>query len=64
MLASISPLGERARRQHYAVTVAAYVAASTLAGALLGGLLGAVGAPWAGTPVSMLMIGLKMKCVT
>jgi MFS family permease len=58
MLASISPLGERARRQHYAVTVTAYVVASTLAGALLGGLLGAVGAPWAGTPVALLVIGL------
>jgi MFS family permease len=58
MLASISPLGERARRQRYAVTVAAYVAASTLAGALLGGLLGAVGAPWAGTRGSMLVIGV------
>jgi MFS family permease len=58
MLASISPLGERARRQRYAVTVAAYVAASTLAGALLGGLLGAAGAPWAGTRGSMLVIGV------
>jgi hypothetical protein len=58
MLASISPLGERARRQHYSVTVAAYVAASTLAGALLGALLGAVGAPWAGTRGSMLVIGV------
>jgi MFS family permease len=57
MLASISPLGERARRQRYAVTVAAYVAASTLAGGLLGGLLGTVGAPWAGTRGSMLAIG-------
>jgi MFS family permease len=58
MLASISPLGERARRQRYAVTVAAYIAASTGAGALLGGLLGGVGAPWAGTRASMLLIGV------
>lgn len=58
MLASISPLGERARRQRYAVTVAAYIAASTGAGALLGGLLGAVGAPWAGSRAAMLLIGV------
>jgi hypothetical protein len=43
MLASISPLGERARRQPYAVTVTAYVLASTIAGAALGLLLGAAG---------------------
>ena len=58
MLASISPLGERARRQRYPVTVSAYLVASTVAGALLGGLLGAVGAPWAGTSGSMLVIGV------
>ena len=58
MLASISPLGERARHQHYAVTVSAYVAASTVAGALLGGALGAIGAPWAGTAASMIVIGV------
>jgi len=58
MLASISPLGERARRQRYAVTVVAYIAASTVAGALLGGLLAAAGAPWAGTHGSLLVIGV------
>jgi hypothetical protein len=44
MLASISPLGERTRRQSYAVTVTAYVVASTIAGAALGLALGATGA--------------------
>src|SRR2546421_6311716 len=58
MLASISPLGERARHQHYPVTVTAYLVASSVAGGLLGGLLGAVGAPWAGTRASMLVIGM------
>jgi hypothetical protein len=58
MLASISPLGERARHQRYAVTVVAYIAASTLAGALLGAVLGGAGARWAGTRGSMLVIGV------
>jgi hypothetical protein len=53
MLASISPLGERARQQRYPVTVTAYVLASTAAGALLGALLGALGAPFAGTPAAV-----------
>src|SRR6267378_3621772 len=44
MLASINPLGERARNQRYGVTVAAYIVGSTAAGALLGGVLGFVGA--------------------
>jgi hypothetical protein len=56
MLASISPLGERARQQRYAITVTAYVVASTLAGALLGGVLGAVGAPFAGTPAAIAVL--------
>jgi hypothetical protein len=45
MLASINPLGERARSQRYTVTVTAYLAGSTLAGAGLGALLGLVGSP-------------------
>ena len=49
MLASINPLGERARNQRYWVTVTAYVVASTLAGALLGGVLGFVGSAARGT---------------
>lgn len=43
MLASISPLGERARHNRWSVTVTAYVAASLLAGAALGALVGLAG---------------------
>jgi sulfite exporter TauE/SafE len=43
MLASIHPLGERARKRRWATTVAAYVAGSTVAAALLGAALGAIG---------------------
>src|SRR4051812_41927600 len=45
MLASISPLGERARRQSYPITVTAYIVASTGAAAVFGALLGVVGSP-------------------
>ena len=44
MLASINPLGERARKQRYVVTAGAYIAASTLAAAALGSVLGGLGA--------------------
>ena len=37
MLASINPLGERGRNQHYPVTVATFIASATFAGAFLGG---------------------------
>lgn len=43
MLASIHPLGERARDRRWGVTVSAYALGSTLAGALLGALLGGAG---------------------
>jgi hypothetical protein len=43
MLASICPLGERARRQRYPVTVTAYAVASTAAGCATGAALGAIG---------------------
>ena len=43
MLASITPLGERGRRNRYAVTTAAFALASTAAGALVGLVLGALG---------------------
>jgi len=43
MLASIHPLGERARDRRWSVTVVAYLLASTAAAAMLGGVLGGVG---------------------
>jgi hypothetical protein len=56
MLASINPLGERARNQRYSVTVSAYVVASTVAGAFLGGVLGFVGQPLAGPLAAVVVI--------
>lgn len=43
MLASITPLGERARRSNWTVTTSFYLAGSVLAGAALGALLGLLG---------------------
>jgi sulfite exporter TauE/SafE len=43
MLASINPLGERARNRRWNRTVSAYLAGSVLGGALIGALLGGVG---------------------
>jgi sulfite exporter TauE/SafE len=43
MLASITPLGERGRHSHFAVTVTAFALGATTAGALLGAALGALG---------------------
>ncbi len=43
MLASITPLGERARGSRWGLTVVAFVIASTLAGAVVGALAGALG---------------------
>src|SRR2546427_13073853 len=43
MLGSISPLGERARRSRWGLTVAAHVAGSGAAGAFLGATLGGLG---------------------
>jgi hypothetical protein len=44
MLSSITPLGERSRRQRFWITTAFLVAGATAAGAALGALLGAAGA--------------------
>jgi len=44
MLASIHPLGERARRSRWGVTVTAYLLGSVAGGAGAGAALGAVGA--------------------
>ena len=43
MLASIHPLGERAKHNRWAVTVASYLLGSVTAGALLGAALGTLG---------------------
>ena len=43
MLASINPLGERARNRRWGRTVAAYLVGSVLGGALLGAVLGMLG---------------------
>ncbi|MGH9265807.1 MAG: sulfite exporter TauE/SafE family protein [Acidimicrobiales bacterium] len=52
MLASIHPLGERARERRWGVTVSAYLLASTAAAALLGAALGGIGDVLALTPGS------------
>jgi hypothetical protein len=44
MLSSITPLGERNRRQHFAVTALFLLVGATAAAAALGALLGAIGA--------------------
>ena len=44
MLSSIHPLGERARNQHWGVTVSAYIAGSTVGGAITGLAAGSIGA--------------------
>jgi hypothetical protein len=43
MLASITPLGERGRHSHYAVTMSAFLLGAVAAGALTGMALGALG---------------------
>jgi hypothetical protein len=43
MLASITPLGERARRSNWTMTASFYVAGSVLAGAALGAAMGLLG---------------------
>lgn len=60
MLASIHPLGERARSRRWGITVTAYLAGSTLAAALLGTALGAAGRlldlPAPGTAVAVVAL--------
>jgi hypothetical protein len=43
MLASITPLGERGRHSHYAVTMSAFLLGAVTAGALAGAALGGLG---------------------
>jgi sulfite exporter TauE/SafE len=57
MLASINPLGERARNQRYWITVVAYIVGSAVAGALLGAALGFVGTPIAIPVVALALVG-------
>ncbi len=45
MLASITPLGERSRRQHWPTTVASLIAGAVLVGAGTGAVLGLAGSP-------------------
>jgi hypothetical protein len=58
MLASINPLGERARNQHYPVTVATFIVGATFAGAFLGGALGLAGARFAHERPALVVIAL------
>src|SRR4051812_6588108 len=44
MLASIHPLGERARGRRWGITVSSFIAGAGAAGAMAGGLLGLAGA--------------------
>ena len=63
MLASIHPLGERARGNRWGLTFSAYLLASTVAGALLGGLLGLLGAMVGhvtGAPLLLLLAALSL----
>jgi sulfite exporter TauE/SafE len=55
MLASIHPLGERARNSRFAVTAAAYAVGSVAGGALIGVIAGAVGSWWA--PPAIVAVG-------
>src|SRR5438067_487415 len=52
MLASIHPLGERARRSNWWVTTAAYLGASVAGGAVLGAFAGLAGAGVASASIS------------
>jgi hypothetical protein len=58
MLASIHPLGERARGRRWGITVGSFVAGAGAAGAIAGGLLGLVGATvrhHAGLPLALVV---------
>jgi hypothetical protein len=60
MLASISPLGERARSSRWGVTVTAYVLGSVLGGAAVGLLAAALGSllppSWRGSPIAGVLV--------
>lgn len=66
MLSSITPLGERGRRQRWWLTVTAYVVGSLLGGAALGTALGAVGSVLHGLglgPVGVATVALVVAAV-
>ncbi|MDX6198638.1 MAG: hypothetical protein QOJ79_1789 [Actinomycetota bacterium] len=65
MLTSISPLGERARGNRWAVTVTLYVIASLLGGVTIGALLGFAGSffdatPWLAAAACAVAAGLDL----
>src|SRR5438552_17222974 len=67
MLASIHPLGERARRSRWWLTTTAYLTGSAAGGALLGATAGAAGSlvhlslsPWAVAAVCVLVVVLDL----
>ncbi|MFP5317139.1 MAG: hypothetical protein ACLGI2_02465 [Acidimicrobiia bacterium] len=63
MLASIHPLGERARRQRWGVTVAAYLVATIGASGLLGTVLGLAGERLDIPPMPALVVCLALAGV-
>src|SRR3954468_20471659 len=58
MLASITPLGERARGSRWGLTVAFFVLGSIVAGAIVGALLGALGSLVLGSVGGELRLGV------
>ena len=67
MLASIHPLGERARGRRWGITVGSFVAGAAVAGAMAGGVLGLAGATvrrHAGLPLALVVASLVGVGVT
>jgi hypothetical protein len=63
MLASITPLGERGRHNHWTITVLAFLAGGATAGAVEGALLGAAGAlllPGSGEAVRLVVLAAAL----
>ncbi len=66
MLASIHPLGERARQSRWSLTVAAHVTGAAAGGVAIGAVAGTVGwalhqvAPWDGTAAALAAAGLGL----
>jgi hypothetical protein len=65
MLASITPLGERSRRQQWAITVAALIVGSAAAGAAVGAALAATGRllPLGASSRLVLLLGIAAVAV-